>query len=69
MDAVIGHWVMVMTPTELVTGGLGLTITDLVAYFYAGDGLVVLTQTERLQREFDILTGLFAQVGIWTCWN
>ena len=34
------------------------------AYFYANDGLVASTQPERLQREFDLLTGLFDQVGL-----
>ena len=31
VDAVIRHWVMVVTPTEAGTGGLGLTIIDLEA--------------------------------------
>ena len=31
----------------------------LEAYFYAYNGLVVSTQLERLQRAFDVLTGLF----------
>ena len=35
VDSVIGHWVKVVTPTEATTGGLGLTIIDLAAYFYA----------------------------------
>ena len=44
VDAVIRHWVTVVTSTEVGTGGLGLTIVDLAAYFYANDGLVVSTQ-------------------------
>ena len=47
-DAVIRHWVTVVTPTETRTGGLGLTIIDLMAYFYVNDGLMVLTQPERV---------------------
>ena len=31
VDAVICHWVMVVTPPEAGTGGLGLTIIDLAA--------------------------------------
>ena len=44
MDAIIHHWVMVVMPTELGTGGLGLAIIDLAAYFYSNDDLVVFTQ-------------------------
>ena len=40
MDAVIHHLVMVVTPSEAETGGLGMTIIDLAAYLYADDGLV-----------------------------
>ena len=45
-------------------GGLGLTIIDLEAYFYADDGIISLTQPDRIQRAFDVLTGLFDQVGL-----
>ena len=38
-----------------------MTIIYLVSYLYANDILVALTQTERLQRDFDILTGLFGR--------
>ena len=57
---------MVVTPTEAGTGGLGLTIINLAAYFYANYGLVASTQPERLQRVFGILTGLFDWVGLQT---
>ena len=66
VDAVIHHWVTVVTPSEEDTGGLGLTIIDLEAYFYADDGLVASTQSERLQRVFDVLTGLFKRVVLCT---
>ena len=33
VDAVIRHWVTVLTPTEAGKGELGLTIIDLVDYF------------------------------------
>ena len=64
VDAVISHWVTVVAPTEEGIQGLGLSIRYLVTYFYADDGLVALTQPERLHREFDVLTGLFDQVGL-----
>ena len=63
-DAVIRHWVTVVTPTEAVTGGLGLTIIDLAAYFYANEGLVASTQPEMPQRAFGILTSLFDRFGL-----
>ena len=66
VDAAIRHWVMVVTPSEAGTGGLGIAIIDLVAYFYADNDLVVSTQPERLQRAFDVLTGLFDQVDLQT---
>ena len=50
MDAVICHWVTLVTPTEADMGGLGLTIIDLVAYLYADNSLMVSTQTDRLHR-------------------
>ena len=64
VESVIRNWVKVVTPTEAGTGGLGLTTIDLVDYFYANNVLVASTQPERLQRAFDILTGLFNRVGL-----
>ena len=64
MDAVIHHWVMVVTPTEAGMGGLGMTIIDLAYYFYADNVLVASTQPERLQRAFYVLTGPFNRVGV-----
>ena len=43
VDAVVSHWMMVVTPTDVETGGLGLMIIDLAAYFYSNDGLVAST--------------------------
>ena len=59
VDSVICHWLAVVTPIDVGRGGLGIAIIDLVAYFYANCGLVASTQPERLQRAFDVLTGLF----------
>ena len=51
-------------PTESDKGGIGLTIINLVEYFYADDSLVASTQLERLQREFDVLAGIFGRVSL-----
>ena len=64
VDAIIRHWVTVVTPSEAGTGGLGMTIIDLAAYFYANNGLVALAQPERLQRAFEVLTSLFNWIGL-----
>ena len=66
VDSVIRHWVTVAMPTEAGTGGLGLTIIDLVVYLYAYDGLLTSTHLERLQRVFDVLASLFGRVGLRT---
>ena len=64
VDSVIRYWVTVVAPAEYGTEGLGLSIQDLEAQFYANNGLVASTQPERLQRAFVILSVLFDQVGI-----
>ena len=43
VDTIIHHWVMVVMRTDAGMGGLGLTIIDLTAYFYANDGIVAST--------------------------
>ena len=66
MGTIIRHWATVVRPTEAGTGVLGLTIINLMDYFYAEDGVVALTQQERLQRAFEFLTGIFNCVGLRT---
>ena len=66
MDAIICHWVTVLAPTKEGREGLGLYIQDSETYFYANDGLVALTQPERIYRAFDVLSGLFDQVSLKT---
>ena len=38
----------------------------MAAYFHANNGLVTATHMGRLQRVFDVLSGLFNRVGLWT---
>ena len=64
MDAVICQWVTVVEATEEGMEGLGLLIWDLAEYFYANNGIVASNQPERLQREFEVLTGLLDRVGL-----
>ena len=64
VEAVIRHWVAVVAATEEGMEGLGLLIWDLAEYFYANNGIVASNQPERLQREFEVLTGLLDRVGL-----
>ena len=66
VDAIIRHWVTVVAATEADTEGIGLSIQDLAVYFYANDGIVASIQHDKLQLEFDVLTGLFKRVGLRT---
>ena len=66
MDAVILHWVKVVAATEAGAEGLGVLIQVLAAYFYADNGIFVLTQPERLQRSFERLADLVDQVVLQT---
>ena len=66
VDSIIHHWVTVVAKIEEGPEGIGMSIWDLVAYFYAYNGLIDSNQTERLQRAFAILTGLFDRVGLQT---
>ena len=65
VDAVMRNWVMVVVTTEAGAEGIRETIQELVDFFYADDGLVALPQTERLQREFNVLIDIFHLIGIW----
>ena len=64
VDAVICHWVTVVMPSEAVTGGFGMTIIDLAAYFHAGVSLVASKRLGRLQMGLDVLTGPFDRVDL-----
>ena len=43
-----------------------MPIRDLLAYFYANDGMFASTQPKRLQRAFGVLADLFNRVGFRT---
>ena len=65
IGAVIRHWVTVVGVPQGGTGqGLGESIQTVVANLYANDGLVASPESNHLQEAFDVLTGLFDQVGL-----
>ena len=45
---------------------MGELIQTLTAIFYAEDGLVASPESDHFQGAFDVLTGLFDQVGLHT---
>ena len=66
VDALIRNWVTVVVLIEAGSEVLGDKTQELEAFFYADDVLVVYPQVERLQREFNVLTDIFYQVGLHT---
>ena len=66
VDTVIHHWVAVVVATKEGMEVLGMSIWYLAGYFYADNGLASLTQPERLQRAFEVLTVLFKRVVLRT---
>ena len=62
VDGGICHWVKVVEAMETGAKFLGALVQDLAAYFYANNRIVMSTEPERLQREFNIITDLFSQV-------
>ena len=73
IDAALKQWVTILEATEeeVDQGAVGIEVfvwdlQQLVAYFYANNGLLALMQETRLQRAFETLTDLFDPVGLRT---
>ena len=71
VDALLRHWVTVVESTGGAVDpgadgmeGFGQDVQRLAEYFYVDDGILVLTWTTRLQREFETLTEFFERVGL-----
>ena len=65
VDAVIRKWFTVVALTEAGAEGLRENIQDLASLFYAYDGLVAPTLTERLQIFFTSLINRFDRVSLY----
>ena len=66
-DAVIWYWVTLLGGSQGDTGqGLRESIKTLMVLLYANYGLAASSDIARLQGAFDVLTGLFDQVGLRT---
>ena len=65
-DAVIWHWVTLLSGEEEVPDGFGWSFQLPVACFYADNGIIALPRTDRLQEVLDVLMELFDRVGLQT---
>jgi Reverse transcriptase (RNA-dependent DNA polymerase) len=68
MDNVIRYWLQLVIEDEgeASTTGLGLTVAERLALFYADDGLIASTNTQWLQQALDALVTLFRRIGLET---
>ena len=63
VDAVVQEWARILQADH----GMGLEdVRRLLSCFYADDGLIVARDPAALHVAFDVLTGLFDRVGLWT---
>ena len=67
VDSVVRHWLtLVIDDNGAVVTGLGPTVEDKLALFYADDGLVSSVQHEWLQQALQVLVELFTRIGLQT---
>ena len=66
VDAVILHWVNLVSGEEVVMDGFGRAIQWLAKLFYSDDGHLKFTRLVRLKEALYVLTGMFDRVGIQT---
>ena len=66
VDAVILHWVALVSGEEVGPGGFGRAVQCPAAFFYKNDGLVALPRPSRIQAALYFLRGLFDRVGLHT---
>ena len=66
VDTVIRHFMMIVAEKSVGPEVFDRTVQRMASFFYAGDGLLALTQPEWLQWVFDVLMDLFERVGLKT---
>ena len=65
IDNVVCNWLSMMINKAFIThGGMVLAVVWFVVMFYADDGLVVLQESEWLQRALNMLICLFRRYGL-----
>ncbi len=66
VDAVVREWIHQMLGGEAAHNGLRDRVVKILVAFYVEDGLVASQDPVWLQESFDILIGLFEQIGLFT---
>ena len=66
VDAVIRHWVTLVTGEEVEPERFRQPVQWLVAFFYTDDGLLASPRPACLQATLGVLTGLFDRFGLQT---
>jgi hypothetical protein len=67
VDNVVRHWLsLVLDDKGTVTDGLGFSVEQIMALFYADDGCLSTIDHEWLQKALEILTELFRRIGLET---
>ncbi len=66
VDAVVREWLHQTRGEEAARNGLGDHVAEILVAFYVDDGLIASQDPVWLQESFDVLIGLFEQVGLFT---
>ena len=69
VDAVIHHWVVLLTGEEAGPASFRLLVQCLAEFFYANYILLASPRPSRIQAALDVLEGLFYRVGLHTNFN
>ncbi len=67
MDSVVRHWLtLVIGDDPALQEGLGMTVAEKLAAFYADDGLLSSTNAPWLQQALTVLVDVFKRIGLST---
>ena len=66
VDAVIRVWLHRALGEDAARDGIGDRVAEILVAFYVDDGLIASQYPVWLQESFDILVGLFEQIGLFT---
>jgi hypothetical protein len=66
VDAVVREWLHQMLGEEAASNELGDCVAKILVAFYVNDGLIASQDPVWLQESFNVLIGLFEQIGLFT---
>ena len=66
VDAVFRHWLMILAEEKTGPRVFDHTVQHISELFYSDNRIIVSTQWECIQWEFDVMTGIFEWVGLKT---